>query len=73
MLMLSSKSVTASRIEQNLKVVQLSKEDVGVFNGMAASGKQKRVNTPAWGHDLVSSPSSHTVKGMSILTYVAGI
>ncbi|KAK9442434.1 glycerol dehydrogenase [Metarhizium brunneum] len=46
------KSVTASRIEQNLKVVELSKEDMEVLDGMAASGKQKRVNTPAWGHDL---------------------
>ncbi|EFY91662.1 glycerol dehydrogenase [Metarhizium acridum CQMa 102] len=46
------KSVTANRIEQNLKVVELSKEDMKVLDGMAASGKQKRVNTPAWGHDL---------------------
>ncbi|KID83989.1 NADP-dependent oxidoreductase domain protein [Metarhizium guizhouense ARSEF 977] len=38
----ANQSVTASRIEQNLKVVQLSKEDMGVFNGLAASGKQKR-------------------------------
>lgn len=49
------KSVTAGRIEQNLKVVELPKEDMDVLNGLAAGGKQKRVNTPAWGHDLVSS------------------
>lgn len=47
------KSVTASRIEQNLKVVELPKEDMDALNAMAAGGKQKRVNTPAWGHDLV--------------------
>ncbi|OAQ61103.1 glycerol dehydrogenase [Pochonia chlamydosporia 170] len=46
------KSVTASRIEQNLKVVELPKEDMDALNAMAAGGKQKRVNTPAWGHDL---------------------
>lgn len=49
------KSVTLSRIEDNLKVISLSKEDMDVLEGMAAAGKQQRVNTPLWGHDLVSS------------------
>lgn len=48
------KSVTFSRIEDNLKVIPLSKEDMDVLEGMAAAGKQQRVNTPLWGHDLVS-------------------
>ncbi len=48
------KSVTAARIEQNLKVVALPKEDMDLLNSMAANGKQKRVNTPAWRSDLVS-------------------
>ncbi|KAK4087034.1 hypothetical protein Purlil1_8553 [Purpureocillium lilacinum] len=46
------KSVTAARIEQNLKVVALPKEDMDLLNSMAANGKQKRVNTPAWRSDL---------------------
>lgn len=48
------KSVTFSRIEDNLKVLTLAKEDMDVLEGMAAKGKQQRVNTPLWGHDLVS-------------------
>jgi glycerol 2-dehydrogenase (NADP+) len=48
------KSVTFSRIEDNLKVIPLSKEDMDILEGMAAAGKQQRVNTPLWGHDLVS-------------------
>lgn len=48
------KSVTFGRIEDNLKVITLSKEDMDVLEGMAAKGKQQRVNTPLWGHDLVS-------------------
>ena len=48
------KSVTAARIEQNLEVVSISKEDMAVLDSMAATGKQQRVNTPLWGHDLVS-------------------
>lgn len=51
------KSVTASRIEANLKAIALSKEDMGILEGMAAAGKQQRVNTPLWGHDLVSLPT----------------
>jgi glycerol 2-dehydrogenase (NADP+) len=47
------KSVTAARIEQNLKVVSISKEDMTALDSMAANGKQQRVNTPLWGHDLV--------------------
>jgi glycerol 2-dehydrogenase (NADP+) len=47
------KSVTAARIEQNLKVVSISREDMTALDSMAANGKQQRVNTPLWGHDLV--------------------
>lgn len=50
-------------------VVQLSKEDMGVFNGLAASGKQKRVNTRAWGHDLVCSPTGSYCKRDMQLTW----
>ncbi|KAL1962695.1 hypothetical protein VTN77DRAFT_9239 [Rasamsonia byssochlamydoides] len=46
------KSVNPSRIEENFKVIPLAKEDMEVLEGMAARGKQQRVNTPAWGHDL---------------------
>ncbi|KAJ6443388.1 Heat Labile Enterotoxin Type Iib [Purpureocillium lavendulum] len=46
------KSVTAARIEQNLKVAALPKEDMDLLNAMAGNGKQKRVNTPAWRSDL---------------------
>ncbi|KAL1980913.1 hypothetical protein VTN96DRAFT_3333 [Rasamsonia emersonii] len=46
------KSVNPSRIEENFKVIPLAKEDMEVLEGMAAKGKQQRVNTPAWGHDL---------------------
>jgi glycerol 2-dehydrogenase (NADP+) len=48
------KSVTPARIEQNLKVITLPQEDMEVLDGMAARGKQQRVNTPLFGHDLVS-------------------
>lgn len=48
------KSVTPSRIEENLKVVHIAGEDMDVLESMAAGGKQQRVNTPLWGHDLVS-------------------
>ncbi|QKX54710.1 uncharacterized protein TRUGW13939_01798, partial [Talaromyces rugulosus] len=48
------KSVTPARIEQNLKVITLPQEDMEVLDGMAAKGKQQRVNTPLFGHDLVS-------------------
>lgn len=48
------KSVTPSRIEDNLKVIHIAKEDMDVLESMAANGKQQRVNTPLWGHDLVS-------------------
>lgn len=48
------KSVTPSRIEDNLKVIHIAREDMDVLESMAANGKQQRVNTPLWGHDLVS-------------------
>lgn len=47
------KSVTLSRIEQNFKVIPIAEEDMAVLESMAANGKQQRVNTPLWGHDLV--------------------
>lgn len=47
------KSVTPARIEQNLSAVVLSEADVAALDSMAAKGKQQRVNTPLWGHDLV--------------------
>lgn len=56
------KSVTASRIEQNLKVIPISKEDMATLESMAANGKQQRVNTPLWGHDLVSLISDFRVR-----------
>jgi glycerol 2-dehydrogenase (NADP+) len=46
------KSVTKSRITDNLKVILLDKEDMQKLDGMAANGKQQRVNTPKWGWDL---------------------
>ncbi|KFY16961.1 hypothetical protein V492_00970 [Pseudogymnoascus sp. VKM F-4246] len=46
------KSVTPSRIEDNLKVIHIAKEDMDFLESMAANGKQQRVNTPLWGHDL---------------------
>ncbi|KAJ5963057.1 hypothetical protein N7481_013362 [Penicillium waksmanii] len=46
------KSVTLSRIDANLKVIALGKEDMDVLEGLAAAGKQQRVNTPQWGHNL---------------------
>jgi glycerol 2-dehydrogenase (NADP+) len=49
------KSVTPERITSNLKVIVISKEDMDVLESTAAKGKQQRVNTPNWGHDLVST------------------
>jgi len=46
------KSVTESRIADNLRVIRLSDADMKTLNGMAASGKQQRLNTPPWGWDL---------------------
>ncbi|MCJ1304830.1 hypothetical protein MMC08_007643 [Hypocenomyce scalaris] len=46
------KSVTPSRIKENLKVIFITREDMELLEGMAAHGKQQRVNTPLWGHDL---------------------
>ncbi|KAH8805433.1 glycerol dehydrogenase [Xylogone sp. PMI_703] len=46
------KSVTLSRIEENLKVIPIAKDDMETLETMAANGKQQRVNTPLWGHDL---------------------
>ena len=46
------KSVTKQRINDNLKVITLDKQDMEALDGMAAAGKQQRVNTPKWGWDL---------------------
>jgi glycerol 2-dehydrogenase (NADP+) len=49
------KSVKPSRIEQNLAVIDIKKNDLGILDEMAEKwGKTQRVNTPAWGHHLVS-------------------
>lgn len=56
------KSVTPSRIEQNLKVIPISEEDMKVLDSMAENGKQQRVNTPLWGHDLVCLPNQYLLK-----------
>jgi hypothetical protein len=48
------KSVTPSRITENLKVIPLDKSDMQFLDGLAANGKQQRVNTPLFGWDLVS-------------------
>jgi glycerol 2-dehydrogenase (NADP+) len=46
------KSVTKERIASNLTVIPLDDEDMKTLDGMAASGKQQRVNTPKWGWNL---------------------
>ncbi|RSH90378.1 hypothetical protein EHS25_000983 [Saitozyma podzolica] len=46
------KSVTKERIASNLTVIPLDAEDMKTLDGMAANGKQQRVNTPKWGWDL---------------------
>jgi glycerol 2-dehydrogenase (NADP+) len=45
------KSVTPSRIDSNLKVVKLDKEDMNKLDKMAEEGKALRTCTPAWGTD----------------------
>lgn len=46
------KSVTPSRITSNLKTVSLSPEEMKALDGLAADGKQLRVNTPNWMTDF---------------------
>ncbi|KFZ03327.1 hypothetical protein V502_11042 [Pseudogymnoascus sp. VKM F-4520 (FW-2644)] len=46
------KSVTPSRIEENHQAIHIAGEDMEILESMAANGKQQRVNTPLWGHDL---------------------
>ena len=46
------KSVTEKRISSNKHVVPIPKEDLAVLDSLAANGKAKRINTPAWGFDL---------------------
>ena len=43
------KSVTASRITDNLKLIDLDAKEMKVLDDMAASGKQQRVNRIPWG------------------------
>jgi glycerol 2-dehydrogenase (NADP+) len=45
------KSVTPKRIESNLKVIPLDKDDMAQLDGLAAT-KQQRVVSPPWGTDL---------------------
>ncbi|KAI8226038.1 D-galacturonate reductase [Colletotrichum sp. SAR 10_86] len=46
------KSVSEARITSNRQVVELSKQELELLNGLAAKGKAKRINTPLWGFDL---------------------
>jgi glycerol 2-dehydrogenase (NADP+) len=46
------KSVTPKRIADNLDIYALSEEDICTIDGIAARGKQKRVNAPDWGSNL---------------------
>lgn len=46
------KSVSEARIKSNLVTIELSAEAMKALDGMAAQGKQQRVNTPAFGWDL---------------------
>ncbi|ORY79318.1 NADP-dependent oxidoreductase domain-containing protein [Leucosporidium creatinivorum] len=46
------KSVTPKRIEENIRVVDLPKEDVEALGKIAASGKTQRFVKPDWGVDL---------------------
>ena len=46
------KSVTEKRIIDNLTVISLDEDDMGILDSMARRGKQQRVNTPLWGWDL---------------------
>jgi glycerol 2-dehydrogenase (NADP+) len=46
------KSVTPKRITDNMKVVELSKDEMVTLDGLAAGGKQQRINTPPWGTDF---------------------
>jgi len=46
------KSVTPSRITSNLQLVKLDDEDLAILDGMAAAGKQQRVNTPKFQQDF---------------------
>ena len=48
-------NLTFSGIADNLKVIKLDDEDMKTLNEMAGAGKQKRVNTPLFGWDLVSA------------------
>ncbi|TNY17772.1 aldo/keto reductase family protein [Rhodotorula diobovata] len=46
------KSVSPARIDANLELITLDEEDMETLDGMAAKGKQQRVNTPLFGWDL---------------------
>lgn len=46
------KSISENRIVSNGKVIDISREDMDLLNGLAAQGKAKRINTPLFGWDL---------------------
>ncbi|KAG8964764.1 hypothetical protein FRC03_001375 [Tulasnella sp. 419] len=46
------KSVTPSRITENNKVIELDSEDMTQLDGLAASGKEQRLNRVPWGVSL---------------------
>ncbi|KAF2014259.1 protein GCY [Aaosphaeria arxii CBS 175.79] len=46
------KSVTEKRITSNKEIIPLPTEDLAILDGIAASGKAQRLNTPLWGFDL---------------------
>lgn len=46
------KSVTPSRITDNLKAIKLDAEDMKVLDTLAEGGKAQRLIHPPWGSDL---------------------
>lgn len=46
------KSVNPQRIVDNAKVIKLEDEEMRKLDGLAASGKKQRINTPLFGWDL---------------------
>lgn len=46
------KSTSETRISGNKHIIALTEEELATLDGLAASGKAKRINTPLWGSDL---------------------
>ncbi|KAM0723316.1 hypothetical protein Q7P37_001517 [Cladosporium fusiforme] len=46
------KSVSEKRISGNKEIIDISKDDLAVLDGIATEGKAQRINTPLWGWDL---------------------